>query len=150
MTEYFHGNVKMESKIEQKYLGDILSSDGSHTKNVQDRRNKGYGTINQIMQILESTFFGKYYFQVATILRKSLFLSSILLNSEAWVNYSDKDIRILEQCDEMLLSAILDCDQKSSNAFKYLELGVIPIRFEIMKRKLMFLQHLKNWKKCQK
>ena len=142
MTEFFHGNVKMESKDEQKYLGDILSSDGSHTKNIQERRNRGYGIINQIMQILESTYFGKYYFQVATILRESLFLSSLLLNSEAWVNYTDKDIRILEQCDEMLLTNILEGDQKSSNAFKYLELGVIPIRFEIMKRKLMFLQYI--------
>ena len=76
------------------------------------------------------------------ILRESLFLSSLLLNSEAWVNYTEKDVRILEQCDEFLLSRILECDGNSSNAFKYLELGVIPIRFEIMKRKLMFLQYV--------
>ena len=76
---------------------------------------------------MESTYLGKYYFEVSMILRESL-----LLNSEAWVNYTDKDIRVLEQCDEMLLSSILECDQKWSNAFKYLELGVIPIRFEIM------------------
>ena len=137
----------MELKNDQKYLGDILSSDGSHIKNIQDRRNKGYGIINQIMQIMESTYFGKYYFEVSMILRESLFLSSLLLNSEAWVNYTDKDIRVLEQCDEMLLSSILECDQKSSNAFKYLELGVIPIRFEIMKRKLLFLQYILNQNK---
>ena len=76
------------------------------------------------------------------VLRESLFLSSVLLNSEAWVNYTEKDVRILEQCDEILLSTILECDGKSSNAFKYLELGIIPIRFEIMKRKLMFLQYI--------
>ena len=111
-------------------------------KNIQDRRNKGYGIINQIKQILESTYFGKFYFEVAIVLRESLFLSSVLLNSEAWVNYSEKEIRILEQCDEMLLSNILECDGKTSNAFKYLELGVMPIRFEIMKRKIMFLQYI--------
>ena len=91
--EYFSGNVKMDSRREQKYLGDILSSDGSHLKNIQDRRNKGYGIINQIKQILESTFFGKYYFEVAIVLRENLFLSSVLLNSEAWVDYSEKDVR---------------------------------------------------------
>ena len=68
-------------------------------------------------------------------MRKSLFLSSVLLNSEAWVNYTEKDVRVLEQCEEILLSNILECDGKSSSAFKYLELGIIPIRFEIMKRK---------------
>ena len=70
---------------------------------------------------------------------ESTFLESIL---EAWVNYTDKDVRILEQCDEMLLNRILDCDSKSSNAMKYLDLGVVPIRFEIMKRKLGFLQYI--------
>ena len=100
------------------------------------------GVINQIMQILESTFFGKYYFEVAVVLRESLFLSSLLLNSEAWVNYSDKDVRILEQCDEILLTKILDCDANTSNALKYLELGIFPVRFEIMRRKIAFLQYI--------
>ena len=142
ITEYFGGNIKMEEKKEQKYLGDILSSDGTHSKNIQDRKNKAYGVINQIVQILESTYFGKYHFEVAMVLRESLFLSSLLLNSEAWVNYTDKDVRILEQCDEALLARILECDGNSSNTFKYLELGVVPIRFEIMKRKLLFLQYI--------
>ena len=83
MNEFFAGNVKMQTKNEQKYLGVIISSDGTHTKNVQERRNKGYGIINQILQILESTYFGKFHFEKALVLRESLFLSSILLNSEA-------------------------------------------------------------------
>ena len=62
----------------------------------------------------------------------SLFLSSTLLNCEAWVNLSEQNIRSLEQTDEMLLSKILNCDSNSSNVHKYLELGIYPIRFEIM------------------
>ena len=91
---------------------------------------------------MESTYFGKYYFEVATVLRESLFLSSMLLNSEAWVNYKEKDVRILEQSNEILLGKILDCDPNTSNAMKYLELGILPIRFEIMRRKLAFLQYI--------
>ena len=76
------------------------------------------------------------------VLRDSLFLSSVLLNSEAWVNYTDKDIRILEKCDEILLSKVLECEANTSNAIKYLDLGILPIRYEIMRRKLAFLQYL--------
>ena len=68
-------------------------------------------------------------FEVAPILRSSLLLSSILLNSEAWVNVTDKNIRDLEKIDENLLSKIMNCDRNTSNALKYLELGVYPIRF---------------------
>ena len=90
----------MTCKSEQLYLGDLISADGSHTNNIQLRSNKGLGVINQIMQILEATYYGKYFFEVAIILRESLFLSSMLLNSEAWVNYAPKYVRIMEQCDE--------------------------------------------------
>jgi hypothetical protein len=94
------------------------------------------------MQILDSVYFGKYYFEVALVLRFNLLVSSILLNSEAWVNLTDKDIRGLEQTDEILLSRITDCEANTSNTFKYLELGIMPLRFEIMKRKIIFLQYV--------
>ena len=141
-TEIFSGPEKMDVKLEQTYLGDVISSDGSHTKNVLARKNKGLGIINQITQILDSVFFGRFHFEVALVLRSSLLLSSLLLNSEAWVNLSDKDIRSLEQTDENLLGKILGCDSNTSNLFKYLELGIYPIRFEVMKRKIIFLQYI--------
>ena len=140
--ESFVGPQKMKEKEEQIYLGDVISSDGKHAKNVSARKNKALGTIDQIMQILETVFFGKYHFEVAMILRSSLLLSSLLLNSEAWVNLSDQDIRSLEQTDEILLSKIVESSANTSNAFKYLELGIYPIRFEIMKRKIVYLHYL--------
>ena len=106
------------------------------------RKNKGLGVITQITQILDSVLFGKYYFEVAMVLRSSLLLSSLLLNAEAWVNLSDKDIRALERTDEILLSKIVGSDSNTSNTFKYLELGIYPMRFEIMKRKVIFLQYI--------
>ena len=141
-SEHFGGLEKMKVKSEQMYLGDIISNDGKHTKNIEHRKNKALGIMNQIMQILETVYFGKHFFEVALVLRSSLFLSSILLNSEAWTNLTDKDIRRLEQSDEILLSKILDAEANTSNTFKYLELGVAPLRFEIMKRKLLFLQYI--------
>ena len=51
-------------------------------------------------------------------------------------------MRKLEQADEILLSIILGCDSNTNNVFKYLELGVKPVRFEVMKRKLLFLQYI--------
>ena len=140
--EYFAGQVKMGSKQEQMYLGDLLSANGSHGPNVLQRKNKGLGITNTIMQILQSTSYGKYYFEIALVLRESLFLSSLLLNSEAWVNLSEQDIRKLEQADEILLSKILECEANTNNIYKYLELGVKPLRFEMIKRKTPFLQYI--------
>ena len=41
----------------------------------------------------------------------------------------EKDVRTLEKCDETLLAKILGSDKNSINTLKYLELGVIPVRF---------------------
>ena len=71
-----------------------------------------------------------------------MLLSSLLLNSEAWVNLTEKDIRSLEQTDEILLSKVLECESNTSNIANYLELGVQPVRFKIMKRKIIFLQYI--------
>ena len=57
------------------------------------------------------------------------------MNSEAWVNLINKNIRILEQIDESFLSKILEYEANTSNTIKYLELGIYPVRFEIMKHK---------------
>ena len=101
--EIFSGPEKMKVKGEQMYLGDLVSADGKHDKNVLLRKNKSIGTINQIIDILNSTYFGKYHFEIAMVLRSSLLLSSILLNSEVWVNLSHHNIRSLESGDEILL-----------------------------------------------
>ena len=141
-TEEYAGQEVMENKDSQLYLGDVIASDGRCDLNIQRRKNKSIGIINQIMVIMNSTFFGKYYFEVAMVLRTSLLLNSILLNSEAWVNLTNKNIRMLEQIDESFLSKILECEANTSNTIKYLELGIYPIRFEIMKRKIIFLQYI--------
>ena len=57
--ESFGGEEKMEEKTEQVYLGDVISSDGKHSKNIQARKNKSLGVITQIMEILQKVFFGK-------------------------------------------------------------------------------------------
>ena len=48
----------MEEVTEDTYLGDIISSDGKNSKNLEHRISKGIGIISQIMHILESVSLG--------------------------------------------------------------------------------------------
>ena len=57
-------------------------NNGKNTKNIKSRRDKGEGNVRQIMTILDDMRFGPYQFEVAIILRESLFINSILSNSE--------------------------------------------------------------------
>ena len=80
------GLHEMKEVNNEKYLGDILSSDGNNANNISARQNRGQGVVNQIMSMLEGICFGKFYFEVAMTLRESLLVSSLLTNSESWYN----------------------------------------------------------------
>ena len=91
------GLHSIKDSTNEKYLGDIICNSAKNDKNVEARTKKGYGIIQQIVSILQEISFGKYYFKVAKILRDSLFLNSILINSEAWYNMTRKNIEELEK-----------------------------------------------------
>ena len=93
----------MEEKNEEKYLGDIISNDGRNLKNIKARVSKGKGIVSRIMTLLEGIPFGKFYFEIAIILRNSLLVSSLLSNSEAWYNVTNAELDYLETVDLMLL-----------------------------------------------
>ena len=57
----------MENKENEKYLGDILSSDGRNIKNVKARVSKGTCIISRILVMLEGIPFGPFYYQVGVI-----------------------------------------------------------------------------------
>ena len=88
--------------------------------------------------------FGKYLFEVAVVLRNSLFINGILTNLEASYGLSENDIDELEKCDEQLLRLILECPCTTPREMLYLELGVTPIRYIIMSRRMMFYHYILN------
>ena len=40
----------MEESEEERYLGDLITSDGSNKRNIDARKGKGYGIIENIME----------------------------------------------------------------------------------------------------
>ena len=105
-VETYEGKEIIDTTDSEKYLGDIVSIDGKNTKNIQNRQNKGQGACTQVLQILESIFFGKFYFQAAVILRNSLLISTMLFNAEACYNVTIVEFEKLEKIDETCMRKI--------------------------------------------
>ena len=132
------GEKSIEDKSEEKYLGDIISQDGRNLKNIKARVEKGKGIVVKILSILDTFHFGSYYFEIGLILRDSLLTSSMLCNSEAWYNLTISELNLLETVDEMLLRKLLNTPKSTPKEMLYLELGCLPYRVLIKKRRLMF------------
>ena len=135
---------KIEVASDEKYLGDIISVDGKNSKNIAARAAKAQGIFKQLKNILEEMSFGKYLFEVAVVLRNSLFVNGILTNLEASYGLSNSEIEELEKVDEQLLRLILECPCTTPREMLYLELGVTPIRYIIMSRRMMFYHYILN------
>lgn len=134
----------MEEVDSAKYLGDIIQTDGKNKRNIQERKNRGLGAVNQIQQLLDDLCLGDYHFEAANILRNSLLLSSLVSNSETWYDVTKKEISELESVDEILLRKIFSAHSKTPRETLYLESGNIPIRFILMSRRLNFLHYILN------
>ena len=140
--EMFDGEMEIEESDHKKYLGQIISHDGTNTKNIVNRASKGRGTVNKIETILKNTLGGTFFFEISIILRNSLLISSMLSGSETWYNMKETDYRKLEQTDEILLKKILKCSNQVAFEMLYLDLGIMPIRHIIMLRRITYFQQI--------
>ena len=91
---------------------------------------------------LQELCLGKWYYEAAMIFRNSLLLSTLLTNAESWYSWTAKDLSDLEKIDETLLRKIVEAPAKSPIEALYLELGATPIKFLLMMRRIMYLNHM--------
>ena len=96
---------------------------------------KGKGIVSRILTILEGIPFGEFYFEIAVILRNALLVSSMLCNSEAWYNVSKSEMDLLETVDNQFLRSVLKAPKSTPKEMLFLELGCIPFKELIRKRK---------------
>ena len=82
----FHETFDQEHKLKDtnktKYLGCILSNDGSNSKNIKIKVNKAIGTRNVIKTLIKGL--GKYTIESGIIYFKSLLRGSVLYAADPW------------------------------------------------------------------
>ena len=140
--ETFDGEEEISESCQEKYLGQIISSDGSNAKNVANRAGKGSGMANTIESIIKYLPGGRFHFEIAIIMRNAYLVSSMLSCSEVWYDVTESDMRKLEQTDELMLRNIFDCSSQVTCEILYLELGLLPARYIIKLRRIIYFQHI--------
>ena len=71
-----------------------------------------------------------------------MLVGTLLSCSEAWYNVSEAELGQIEQVDKSLLCYLLEVARTVPYDLLCLELGVEPLRFIIMRRRLVYLQHV--------
>ena len=121
-------------------MGEVISCDGTNTENVAARTRRGLGTVKDIENMLDRMCLGPFMYQKAVILRDSMLVGTLLSCSEAWYNITEKELAQLEQVDKSLWCRLLEVARTIPYDLICLEVGLEPIRYIIMRRRLMYLQ----------
>ena len=132
--------LSMESSVQEKYLGDFINNNGTNRNTIEERKNKGFGIVNEIIAILDEIPLGRFKMEIGLQLRQAMLLNGMLYNSEAWHSVSETEMRMLETVDECLLRTLVKGHAKTPLEFLYLEAGATPIRFIISSRRLLYHQ----------
>ena len=113
LEDSYEGDTLLETSLGERYLGDIISQDGKNDKNITQRRNRGFGIVTDINALLVEIMAGRQHFELATLLRSSCLVSSLIFNCEAWYALTLKQIKVLEKVDENLIRKVLGCPSKT-------------------------------------
>ena len=134
----------MESVEEKTYLGQIIQNDGKNDKNIKDKVNKAVGNVNRIICAISERPYGHHTFKAALLMRQGLMLSGMLTNAETWINVLESDITKLTMPDTMLQRMLLSSSGNPSKVFMNLELGVIPVKYVLMAKRLNMWHYILN------
>ena len=113
--ETFDGEHTVKETAQTKYLGCILSKDGTNTKNIKMKVNKAIG-IRKVIQTLIKGL-GKYTVEGGIIYFKSLLRGSILYATESMVNLKEKDVKLLERAEEATLRDLVKTESSALHNF---------------------------------
>ena len=140
LIESYVGQVPIGKTEKQKYLGFVISGTGNNLDNINAMKQKSIGVIRKIINKLDCLNLMNYYFECAIIFMHVMLRPSILYASETYYNLTESQTRQLERIEEGYLRQILMTGRGCPIVQLYLEVGVIPARFEIQRYRLLFLK----------
>ena len=122
------------------YLGFMLSQKGLNIENIIHKQNRTIGTQKQIIKLIEPL--GPYTFESAVIYIKALIRNSILYAAEAMFKVKESDYRALEMIEESVIQKVLQTKKTCPKHILYLEMGMVPARYQVERQVLNFLQYI--------
>ena len=87
---------------------------------------------------MKEVSFGYHYFSIAILFRNSKLVSGMLCSIETVYGLSNAHIEQLEQCDRMLMRKVFNCVSSTAIESYYLEANILPFRFIVVARRLMY------------
>ena len=113
-----------------------------NTLNIKEKTDKAIGIVNKIVSSISERPYGRYRYQAAVIMREAMLVGSMLSNSESWSIMTQNDLDKLQKPETILQNKILSNSGNPSKVFMFLELGIWPLKYVIIAKRLNFLTYI--------
>ena len=137
-TTVYGGPMEVEETF--KYLGDTFNSKGNNVALFKHRVDKSVGSIIEIILLSKETNFGKHQIFSMMVIYQSVFIARLISNCESWSNLTHKDISNLQGAQLNFPRRVMEVPKSTPTDALFLELGILPIQYEIEKRQLVFFK----------
>ena len=142
LIEYYDKEVNIQKVNEWKYLGFQISNSGNNLANIRALKNKSIGVVRKIFQKLKSFKLNKYYFECVILFKNSILRPTLLYACETYYDLVESEVRQLERIEESYLRLAFNTSRSCPISQLYLETNQYPLRFEIMKYRILFLKYI--------
>ena len=130
------------------YLGDHFNRQGNNSDLCEERVTKAKGTIIELRSLCKGINIENKQIETMLLLYKTVFILRLIYNCEAWSNLTPKDYLTLQASQLTYLRNALEISKATPIAAMYLELGILPVRYEIEMRHLLFFKPLLDKKQA--
>ena len=122
-----------------KYLGDFINSQGDNFDLIKSRVDRSFGSVTELISMCKEAYFESKQTEIMLLLYRLVYLPRLIHNCESWSKLTKNDICELQKAQRCYLRSIMEAPGSTPVAATYLEMGVLPIEYEIDIRRLRFL-----------
>jgi len=135
-------NDNIEHVKSAKYLGHLISDSNGISPLIYEREKAGRSTFSELIATVEVIIssHSNLYIQALLKLFHTVLIPRIIHNCGVWGRITNNDLQKLNICVNSGLKRILKVPVSTPNCSIYLELKILPIKYHIMKSKLLYLK----------
>ena len=135
------GQITLKETESYKYLGDIITADGTLKETIEDRSKSCTATVAELNSIIEETVSENILIDAVITYQNSIIIPKLCLNSESWT-LNNTELQSMERIHNKSLKRMLRLPQGTPSFGLRAELGILSVESIIHRRKLMFLHRL--------
>ena len=137
-NEWKIGEMTIQECNSYKYLGDVISSDGKNTKNLETRKDKINASTISINTIAEGEILSKIESKVLLELHEKVNLPGLLINCESWtLNKSEKDE--LERIEIQAIKYLFDLPIHTPTPALIFNFGTLYTNLRVEQSQMIYL-----------